>query len=74
MSKFSKFVSIWSRVSIIGIFIILAIIVVFMIADFLFNEDYGYDISDLMIVAIIGGCTFALYILVRRLLAWNDRS
>lgn len=74
MKTFLRAMRIWSKISIIGIGCILLIIACFMVADQIFNLDYGYKSDDLYIVALIAVCSIFLYLLVQRLALWvKDR-
>lgn len=65
MDKFTRILEVWAKVSVYGILGILVVIVGFMVFDFLFQADFGYKHSDLLIVGGIAALTIILFFAVR---------
>lgn len=74
MDKFFSFMRISSKISIIGIIYIGAIITSFILADLAFSLGYGYKPSDLIICAAILLASIAIYVFLLRFISVIDRK
>ena len=74
MDRFFSILSIWSKISVIGILVIVVGITIVAVADLIFDLNYGYKASDLLIAAAIILITIFLYAMVGRIGLWVRRQ
>ncbi|QUM72564.1 hypothetical protein ICN83_01040 [Sphingopyxis granuli] len=65
MKKIFNFITLWSQISFYGILGISAVILGFMLTEFFFGADFGYKLSDLLIVGGIAIFTAILFFLIK---------